>query len=189
MNEYYVYGWQDIDTGDMMYIGQGKNRRYADYDKYSRNRLFVEYLEKHEMYPFILVHDLTEEESINIESVLVKYYKSIGQCKCNIAQDGYRSMPGELNANYGNGSALKNTYKEHPELKEKTKHCGLDNGRARPLAIIINNKELKFEYVTDAAQYLIDSGISHGTLGNARSAIATRARSGKPYCGCYFKYL
>ena len=61
MSEYYVYGWQDIDTGDMMYIGQGKNRRYIDYDKYSRNRLFVEYLEKHEMYPFILVHDLTEE--------------------------------------------------------------------------------------------------------------------------------
>lgn len=60
---------------------------------------------------------------------------------------------------------------------------------ARPVMIIIGQKEIRFKYVTDAAQYLIDSGISKGSLANARSAIATRARSGKPYCGCYFKYI
>ena len=24
MSKYYVYGWQDIDSGEMIYIGQGK---------------------------------------------------------------------------------------------------------------------------------------------------------------------
>lgn len=189
MGEYYVYGWQDINSGEMIYIGQGKDGRYAECDRTRRNVLFNDYLSAHEVYPFILISDLTEKESLKRESYLVKFYKSIGQCVCNIAADGYRSMPGNSNPNYHNGSALKRTYKEHPELKERTKHCGLDNGRARPVAIIIGDDRLRFEYVTDAAQYLIDSGISKGSLANARSAIATRARSGRPYCGCFFEYI
>lgn len=98
-------------------------------------------------------------------------------------------MPGDSNPNYHNGNALKAVYKEHPELKERTKHCGLDDGRARPVAIIIDDDKICFKYVTDEAQYLIGSGISNGSLANARSAIATRARSGRPYCGCYFEYI
>lgn len=189
MNEYYVYGWQDINSGEMIYVGQGKNKRYKDSDKGSRNRLFNEYFKTHEIYPFILVKNLTEQESINKEAEIIKYYKSIGQCCCNIAADGYRSMPGNTNPNYRNGQALKKTYQEHPELKDKTKHCGTDNGRARPVAIIIGEKELRFDYITDAAKYLIESGISHGSLNNGISVISVRARSGKSYCGCYFKFL
>ena len=185
--EYYVYGWQDIDSGKMIYIGQGKNDRFSVLS--NRNRLFKKYMETHEIYPFILINNLTEKESIYQESTLVRYYKEIGQCVCNIAADGFRSMPGETNPNYHNGSALRETYQNNPELKDKTKHCGLDNGRARPVAIIIGDNKICFDYVTDAAQYLIDSGISKGTLANARSAIATRARTHKQYCGCYFEYL
>lgn len=189
MNNYYVYGWQDINTGEMVYIGQGKNDRYKHTYKNSRNRLFEDYIKNHEIYPFILIKCLTKKQSLEIESMLVKYYKSIGQCCCNIAVDGYRSMPGKLNPNYNNGESLKRTYEKRPDLKEKTKHCGINNGRARRVAIIIGNKIIEFSYVTEAAQYLIDSGISKGSLANARSAIAIRARSGKPYCGCYFKYI
>lgn len=189
MNEYYVYGWQDIDSGEMIYIGQGKGKRYSECDRTRRNSLFNNYLLNHEVYPFILINNLTEQESLEKEALLVKFYKNIEQCICNIAADGYRSMPGSSNPNYQNGDVLRKTYKEHPELKEKTKHCGIDNGMARPVMIIIGQKEIRFKYVTDAAQYLIDSGISKGSLANARSAIATRAMSGKSYCGCYFKYI
>lgn len=189
MNEYYVYGWQDINSGEMAYIDQGKGSRYSKSNKSERNARFNEYLLDHEIYPFILINNLTREESLEKESLLVKYYKSIGQYFCNIAADGYRSMPGDSNPNYHNGDVLRTVYKEHPELKERTKHYGLNNGRARPVAIIINDSKIYFSYVTGAAQYLIDSGISNGSLANVRSVIATRARSGRPYCGCYFEYI
>ena len=40
--EYYVYGWQDIDSGKMIYIGQGKNDRFSVLS--NRNRLFKKYM-------------------------------------------------------------------------------------------------------------------------------------------------
>ena len=187
--EYYVYCWQDIDSGEVIYVGQGKEDRYKRTDKNARNRLFNEYAVNHEIYPFILIHGMTEDESIRKESQLVRYYKGIGQCVCNIAADGYRSMPGETNPNYGNGQALKDTYKKHPELKFKTRHCGTENGRARPILVTIDGQKLYFCNVTFAAQYLIDSGISNGSLNTVRGAIATRIRQGKTYCKCEFQYM
>ena len=53
MSEYYVYGWQDIDSGEMIYIGQGKGKRYSECDRTRRNSLFNNYLLNHEVYPFI----------------------------------------------------------------------------------------------------------------------------------------
>ena len=42
--------------------------------------------------------------------------------------------------------------------------------------------------VKDAAIWLINSGLSNGTIQNAQSAISQRIRSGKKYCGVYFEY-
>lgn len=189
MNEYYVYGWQDIDSGEMVYIGQGKNRRYKDTDKWSRNRLFNEHIKDHEIYPFILIKNLTEEESIEKESILVKYYKSIGQCCCNIAADGFRAMLGNTNPNYHNGDALRKTYREHPELKDATKHCGADNGRATPVEMIYENTRIEFKYIGEAADYLIQNINPNITQMSARHIISTRLKSHEDYRGYYFKLI
>lgn len=189
MNEYYVYGWQDIDSGKMIYVGQGKNNRYKEADKNSRNRLFNEYIKTHEIYPFILVKNLTEEESIEKESVLVRYYKSIGQCCCNIAADGFRAMPGNTNPNYRNGDALKKRYREHPELKDATKHCGADNGRATPIEMIHGEEKMRFNYIGEAVKYLIKNGIAKASESAVRSAVSSKLRNHKDYHGYYFNFV
>lgn len=123
------------------------------------------------------------------ESLTVKYYKSIGQCVCNGTADGYRSMPGKSNPNYNNGNALRSTYKNHPELKDLTKHVGLDNGRCRPIAMYDNNTVIEFKYVKDAAIYMINQGVSSGKIQSVQGAIVTAIKRNKKYCGYYFRYL
>ena len=43
---YYVYAWYYANTGEIFYIGKGKNGRYME-RKVHRNRYFVNILNKH----------------------------------------------------------------------------------------------------------------------------------------------
>lgn len=188
-NNYYVYAYIDIESNNVFYVGMGKGRRaYCTY-KSGRNKYFIEYCETHECKMFFIKKNLTKEEAENLETETVMYYHSIGQCYCNSTYNGKRTgVFGERNGNYNNGDKLRKTYSLHPELKDKTKHVGTENGRARKILAIYDNKKYYFNMVKDAAIWLINSGLSNGTIQNAQSAISQRIRSGKKYCGVYFEY-
>lgn len=99
-------------------------------------------------------------------------------------------MPKETNPNYGNGKKLKDTYKNNPQLKEKTKHIGADNGRAQKCVLIFPNGEnLTFDTIKDLCIYLVENGFSKSTIPHLQSAVSACVRRHKPYLGFRFKYL
>lgn len=193
MNNYYVYAWKNIQTEEVFYVGMGKNNRINvtgnEGRGTGRNKYFREYYNTHDCVPFFIDVELTKEEAEEIETQYVMYYHSIGQCNCNSTWNGKRTGAfGERNGNWHNGNKLKNTYKRHPELKERTKHVGTDNGRARKIIAYYNNHQYEFEMVKDAAQWMIDNNISKSTVLAIMSAIASSIKHNKKYCSVKFKY-
>lgn len=109
---------------------------------------------------------------------------------CNKTIDGHRSMPKETNPNYGNGEKLKATYRNDPQLKERTKRVGTDNGRAQKCVLIFpNGEKLVFDTIKDLCIYLIDNGFSKSTIPHLQSAISICVKKHKPYLGFTFEYL
>lgn len=189
-NSYYVYAYVDKDSNNVFYIGMGKGNRAYRTHRGSRNKYFMDYYDNHDCEMFFIKKDLTKEEAEILETKMVMYYHSIGQCYCNSTYNGKRAgASGERNGNYRNGDKLRKTYALHPELKDKTKHVGVENGRARKIIAIYNGNKYIFDMVKDAAIWLINSGLSNGTIQNAQSAISQRIRSGKKYCKVYFEYV
>lgn len=155
----------------------------------ARNRYFNEYYNSHNCIPFFIDVELTKQEAEDLETKCVMYYHSIGQCMCNSTWNGKATgVFGERNGNYNNGDKLKNTYKLHPELKDKTKRIGVQNGRARKIIAEYNNHIYNFDMVKDAAQWLIDEGLSKSTIPHIMSAIALNIKNNKTYCKVRFTY-
>ena len=86
---YYVYAWYFKDSGEIFHIGKGKKNRYKDI-KNHRNQYFLNIINKHKDNVDVkfLLTGLTNEESLANERQLIKYYKSIGQCKTNLHEGG-----------------------------------------------------------------------------------------------------
>lgn len=190
MNEYYVYGYRVIETQNVFYIGMGKGRRAKSTWKTARNKYFFEIYDENKCELFYVSKNLSKEEAEQLETQMVQYYKSLGQCYANSTWNGKATgVYGVRNGNYKNGEKLKETYRLHPELKDKTKHVGSDNGRACRIQASYGEDVYIFNTVTEASEWLISEGISHGTLNTVRSAIAFKIRQNKPYCNVWFKYL
>lgn len=83
---YYVYEWFNVDTGEVFYVGKGKNSRYKDVRK--RNKYFKNYYNKYNCDVRKVKVNINEYEAFEKEKELIKYYRSIKQCKCNIADGG-----------------------------------------------------------------------------------------------------
>ena len=69
---------------------------------------------------------------------------------------------GEDNPNFGNHK-LGEIYKNNPELSlEKQSRPGSQNGRAKKIKLIdiIDNKDLIFDYIRAASQYLVENGFT-----------------------------
>ena len=60
-NNYYVYGWFNLDWGVYFYIGRGKGYRYKDTS--NRSKAFKAIVERWNCVPYILVCGLTLEEA------------------------------------------------------------------------------------------------------------------------------
>ena len=86
---YYVYAWYYVDTGEIFYVGKGKNERYRN-RKDHRNKYFINILEKHgnNVDVKLLKTGMTESEALAEEKALISYYWSIGQCKANFHEGG-----------------------------------------------------------------------------------------------------
>lgn len=191
IKKYYVYAWFNEETEYVFYVGMGKGSRFAIKDYNSRSKLFIDYYNNHKCDVMFLEVQLTKEEAELKETEYIKYYKSLGQCCCNITLNGKSgSGYGVNNPNYNNHK-LKETYKNKPALKELTKHCGEDNGRAIMIALCNHNGEIIKTYncIKYAAIDLINNGITDASILTVSTAISKSARTGKPYKEIYFKFL
>ncbi len=69
MKEYYVYGWFYKDNGQCFYIGKGCGNRYKDIT--NRSAVFKMLINKFPVESKILVSDLTEKESFQVEREII----------------------------------------------------------------------------------------------------------------------
>lgn len=72
MNEYYVYGHYVPGEDTPFYIGKGRGRRYKKTD--GRNKWWRHIVNKHGYEVKFLHEGLTEEDALNKEIELIKYY-------------------------------------------------------------------------------------------------------------------
>lgn len=102
------------------------------------------------------------------------------------ALKGHYKHFGSENQNYG-GKTLKLFYKEHPEEAIKLGRPGAQNGRARPVRLLMDGNVYDFDYIGACAKFLIASGKSRTTKVQAVAAyIARSMKNKKPYLGCSF---
>ena len=64
-NDYYVYVHKIKATGEIFYVGKGRNLRYRS--QHGRNRIWKEIVSDNECIFEILISDLTEDEAVQLE--------------------------------------------------------------------------------------------------------------------------
>lgn len=85
---YYIYMWYLRSTGEVFYIGKGKNDRYKSMA--SRNPVFKNIMNKHkdEVDVMFFSRNLDEKTALDMERFLISEYHGIGQCRANIHEGG-----------------------------------------------------------------------------------------------------
>lgn len=73
MNNYYIYEYYIIDSGEVFYVGKGKNKRFKNL--YSRNKFFKDMYYSHNCDVRKVKIGLTEEEAFKEEIKLIKFYR------------------------------------------------------------------------------------------------------------------
>ena len=100
------------------------------------------------------------------------------------ADAGNYAHYGESNQNYGKHT-LKEKYKNDPELSKKTQsRPGAQNGKAKRIKLfdVIENKELMFDYIRAASEYLIVNGFTRaGKVDSVLNRLSMCAKTGKKY--------
>lgn len=82
---FYVYEWFIKNTGEVIYVGKGKNNRYK---VRKHNRLFNKMITIFECDSRIVKTFDTEEKAFDFEHQLILYYWNKNECKCNINNGG-----------------------------------------------------------------------------------------------------
>lgn len=74
MNKFYVYEWFIVDTGEVFYVGKGREKRA---EKLKRNKYFRDMYNSHECDFRITIDNLTENEAFEYEKKLIRYYREV----------------------------------------------------------------------------------------------------------------
>ena len=138
---FYVYEWFIIETGEIIYVGKGCNRRYK---VTKHNKFFNDMIKRHKCESRIIKTFDIEKEAFDYEFQRILELKNIGQCVCNIYNGGFGGTTNwwtdELREKYSKNNIMKtNKYRErmktnnpmsNPDIAEKT------NGQKRRKVII-----------------------------------------------------
>lgn len=150
---FYVYVHRRLDTGEVFYVGKGKDKRA--YDKRSRNRRWKFIVDKAGYGVEILSDSLTEQQAFDLEISTIKHYRGLGNNLCNVS-DGGQGISGyvhteEAKAKMSTAKAGKAQSEEHKAkrsaaLKVKAVRCS--NG-------------MVFDSTGYAAKWVSGSDINH----------------------------
>ena len=156
-NDFYVYEWFNTDTDYVFYVGKGHGHRYKDL--YSRNKLFLEYLENNSVDVRIIKNNLTEKDALLEEKLLIEEYKKNNQCSCNLMEGGTGGL------SFIWTPEMKEYWSEHNPMKEdKQRQRMIDNnpmknpeivkkvGKKNKRAVVLDG--IQYEGIIDAAQTL-----------------------------------
>lgn len=85
---FYIYGWyrKTTEGSELFYIGKGKKERYLVTKQ--RNKYFTSIINTYETFSEIIIDSLTEQESWELEELIIDEAKSIGLCKANFMRGG-----------------------------------------------------------------------------------------------------
>lgn len=108
---FYVYKWFNVDNKEIFYIGKGCRNRYKQIHK--RNKLFKEYYNSHNCNVEIIEYFEKEQDAFKKENELILYYKSIGQCSCNLDNGGIGGC------NFSWNEDMKKYMSEYNPMKDK----------------------------------------------------------------------
>ena len=110
----------------------------------------------------------------------VEYSKQLGH---------YKTKSGCDNPNYKNDT-LKIKYKNNPTLaKINNSRPREQNGRCVKIRMINNDVIKDFNFIGEAAEYLIVNGYTNGNVNSIRSNIINAIKNNKKYLGCTFERL
>ena len=101
----------------------------------------------------------------------------------------YKTKSGCDNPNYKNDT-LKIKYKNNPTLaKINNSRPREQNGRCVKIRMINNDVIKDFNFIGEAAEYLIVNGYTDGKINSIRSNITNAIKNNKKYLGCTFERL
>ena len=101
----------------------------------------------------------------------------------------YKTKSGCDNPNYKNDT-LKTKYKNNPTLaKINNSRPREQNGRCVKIRMINNDVIKDFNFIGEAAEYLIVNGYTDGKINSIRSNITNAIKNNKKYLGCTFERL
>ena len=101
----------------------------------------------------------------------------------------YKTKSGCDNPNYKNDT-LKIKYKNNPTLaKINNSRPREQNGRCVKIRMINNDVIKDFNFIGEAAEYLIVNGYTDGKVNSIRSNITNAIKNNKKYLGCTFERL
>lgn len=83
---FYVYEWYDVETGVVFYVGKGTNNRYLHTK--GRNKLFKNYIAKHNCNSRIVKEFEEEHDAFAYEHKRICELKARGECFCNLDDGG-----------------------------------------------------------------------------------------------------
>lgn len=90
MNDYYVYEWYNVDTGEVFYVGEGKKDRWKS--QKSRNKRFKEYYKLHHCDVRKIKENMSEEDAYTLEKQTIFKYRKTSSVLCNVDEGG-RALP------------------------------------------------------------------------------------------------
>ena len=122
-NDYYVYEWFIVETGEVFYVGKGCNNRC--YQTNRRNKMFNDFYNTHNTDVRKVFTNLTEQEAFNKEIELIKHYRN---------NTSFR----QTNQTDGGDGAYTLKYKSDEELKlirekQRESMLGKHNGTKNPM--------------------------------------------------------
>ena len=160
---YYVYEWFIVETGEIIYVGKGTNRRYK---VRKHNRFFDEMIKRFRCESRIVKEFETEKEAFDYEYVRVNELKRKGECVCNINKGGTGGSTEwwtiDRRQEYSEKNVMKSAKQrermsENNPMKNREVSQNVSNQKKRP--VVIGDKE--YESVKDACESL---GVYYDTI-------------------------
>lgn len=142
---YYVYEWFIVETGEIIYVGKGTNRRYK---VRKHNKLFNEMISRVKCESRIIKEFESESDAFSFEHQRVEELKSIGQCTCNIYGGGCGGTTDWWTSERRKQYSVKNVMRSEAQRQRMSKNNPMKNhevakraGLQKRRPVIINGKE------------------------------------------------
>lgn len=152
--KFYVYRWFNTDNGKTFYIGKGCRRRYKEVNR--RNKLFLDYYNANSCNVEIIDYFDNEQKAFEKEKELILYYKSIGECFCNLDDGGKGGVNFVWNEDMKNYMSKYNPMKDEKQRERMSKNNPMKDkntskkvGSSQRKIIIYKDKE---QYAEDIAK-------------------------------------